>query len=61
MKFSGEQCAEGIVTFVHVQGDFTGVYKKTIGVDFMRKDVYLENIGEQVRFWLAITPVPWHV
>ena len=29
-------------------GEFTGEYKKTIGTDFMRKEIYLDSIGEEV-------------
>jgi GTPase SAR1 family protein len=30
------------------QSEFTGEYKKTIGTDFMRKEIYLDSIGEEV-------------
>ena len=31
------------------QSEFTGEYKKTIGTDFMRKEIYLDSVGEEVR------------
>ena len=31
-----------------MQSEFTGEYKKTIGTDFMRKDIYLDSVGEEV-------------
>jgi Ras-related protein Rab-23 len=30
------------------QSEFTGEYKKTIGTDFMRKEIYLDSISEEV-------------
>ena len=31
-----------------MQSEFTGEYKKTIGTDFMRKEIYLDSVGEEV-------------
>ena len=37
-------------------GIFTASYKKTIGVDFLEKTVYLPSIGEDVRCVRACVP-----
>ena len=34
------------------KGIFTDEYKKTIGVDFLEKALYVDNLGEEVRFML---------
>jgi Ras-related protein Rab-23 len=34
------------------KGIFTDEYKKTIGVDFLEKPLFVDNLGEEVRFML---------
>ncbi len=34
------------------KGMFTDEYKKTIGVDFLEKSLYVEALGQEVRFML---------
>lgn len=34
------------------KGIFTDVYKKTIGVDFLEKPLFVDSLGEEVRFML---------
>jgi len=34
------------------KGMFTDEYKKTIGVDFLEKPLFVDNLGEEVRFML---------
>lgn len=39
------------------KGMFTDEYKKTIGVDFLEKSLYVEALGQEVRFMLWDTGI----
>ncbi len=41
------------------KGIFTDEYKKTIGVDFLEKNLYVDGLGQECRFMLWDTGARW--